>query len=109
MFEIEFTAKTGEKVRRKVPDHALARQLAKDLAVASGHRATVRRSKNTSEQRWKMVVFDLETGAWIDGVGQLTANQAIRYWKSWNWSHLSAVAVPWPESLAISPAELSRS
>ena len=102
MFEIEFVdVRSGHTVRRKVPSHQLARQLAKDLALATGRRAIVRKAETSIPQKWRMVIVDMEMQNYVDGRGNLTAGQAWSYFRNWDHVSLNAVALPWPQNLPL--------
>jgi hypothetical protein len=97
MFEIEFVDGDGNTLRKIVPNHRLARELAKGIATSTGKRVIVRRRQSL----WNMLLIDLEDRKVIE-VGQgYTMESAIKLLEAWDFGRENAVLVPWPESVAV--------
>lgn len=105
MFEIEFTDRDGSIIRRRVSSHAIARQLARDLAIAHGRRAIVRTvgqfAQPVSKPAWNIMIINAETGELSEGREGLTTREAWQYWRNWPIEDTGGIVVLWPESIPI--------
>lgn len=95
MFEIEFTDSKGFTHRKIVPNHRIARELAKSVAVAAGRRAIVRK-RNT---RWNILLIDLDNRSIVHVGKGYDTDRAMRFWCRWNHEEKRAIAVAWPETV----------
>jgi len=97
VFEIEYTDRhSGERVTVEVQGTGAARELARELAMASGHRAVIRRKP---KRQWRVLVADLETGEITTIEQRLTVREAAKMFRSWNGRARSehAVCLYWPD------------
>jgi hypothetical protein len=100
MFEIQFIEReTGATIRKQVPSHQIARQLARDLAVASGRRAIVRKCGAWSRAR--IVVLNLDQPVAIAVKAELERSQADRIVRDWDRERANSVAIAWPVGVPI--------
>jgi hypothetical protein len=100
MFEIQFIEReTGATIRKQVPSHQIARQLARDLAVASGRRAIVRRCGEWSQAR--LVVMDMDRAVAVAVADKLERSQADRIVRDWDVGRDNSVAIAWPVGVPI--------
>lgn len=97
MFEIEFTDSKGFTHRKIVPNHRIARELAKSVAVAAGRRAIVRKRK----EKWTMLLVDEETRSIVQVCKGYNKKEVIEFWENWDVTKTSAIPIPWPESVSI--------
>lgn len=96
MFEIEFVDVKGNTRRKIVPNHRIAREVARSLAVAVGRRAIIRRRQT----RYDMLLIDLETRSIVQVGNGWDEDRAFKFWKDWNFRSQKCVAVPWPEDVS---------
>ena len=106
-FEIEYTdRKSGVLVVMEVSGADAARQLARELAMASGKRAIVRRSPN---RQWRVFVADVETGEVTPLDQKLTTREAAIMFKNSNRraQELGMVCLYWPHWAPVINIQLS--
>lgn len=95
IFELEYTcAVTGERVSREVNGFGLAKQLAKDLARASGRRAIIKRRNS---RKWSLYSADIQTGRVLNVMGGLEKEFALAVIRKWNAARMQCVLVALPE------------
>jgi hypothetical protein len=100
VFELVYTcAVTGEQVQRDVTGFTRAREVAKELAKASGRRAIIRRKRI-----WRMMLVDLQTQTYYPVEDNLGTSEAAQWWSSWEAEAKQAVALPWPAGLPLPKA-----
>lgn len=95
MFEIEFVDLKGNTRRKIVPNHRIAREVARSLAIAIGRRAIVRKR----ETRWNMLVIDLDNHSIVQVGKGYDTERAIRFWSEWDFEAKRAIALAWPENV----------
>lgn len=97
MFEIEFVDLKGNTRRKIVPNHRIAREVARSLAIAIGRRAIIRK-RNT---KWTFLLIDLETRAIVQVGKGYSKEDANEFWNDWDYIGNNSVAIAWPEELEI--------
>lgn len=95
VFEIEYIDRlSGEVVTKTVPEMRLAMDLARELAMATGRRAIIRKKE---ADRWSVIYVDLIDRRIIKLDGSVSKREAMLTWKRWNPRSQSAALLLWPE------------
>lgn len=94
VFEIEYVDRqSGEVVTKTVTELKLAQSIARELAMANGRRAIIRRR---STDRWAVVYVDLVDGRVVRLEGSLSKHEAVLTWKRWDARTEQSALVLWP-------------
>lgn len=94
VFEIEYVDRTsGEVVTKTVPEWKLAQSLARELAMANGRRAIIRRKE---VDRWLVIYVDLVDNRFVKIDGALSKREAVLTWKRWDARTSDAALLLWP-------------
>lgn len=103
IFEVEYCDReTGERKTKEVGEHGLARQLAKDLAKASGRRAVIRQRR--------LVVVEEET--WAVQLANTRSNTVELVWTGLSRKEVLLRCISWTDDqsyLVPTPDRLKRS
>lgn len=95
-FYIEFTNRdTGNLETKRVRGHALAREVAKSIAIATRRRVIVRRAE-AEANRWKVFLFDLENQEAFCAASGISKAEAAKMFTKWNARATQSVCVLWP-------------
>lgn len=94
-FELEYVDRvTGETVYVEVFGFQRVRELAKELAKASGRRTMIRRKK---AWHWSLHLANLETGEFSRIRRGLTKREALLRLRYWKVRKTNCVVIAWPE------------
>lgn len=97
VFEIEYVDRaTGEIVTRTVGEMRLAQKLARELAVAHGRRAVIRRK--AAGRTWTVLAVVPETEDVFVVERGISKRAASLAWRRWRFDREGAVLLLWPES-----------
>jgi hypothetical protein len=98
VFELEYIDRlTGVPMCKEVSGLGLAQKLAKELAIASGRRAIIRRKRTAG--LWTVHIADTKSGEVTVLWKGLTKREAMLRWKLWKERRTECVLVAWPEWL----------
>lgn len=100
IYEIEHIDSLGNHHFQDVEGHAVARQIARRLAMATGRRVIMRKAP---PRQWRLLVADLETGELSESPHRLSKREAIELWRDWQAKQEGAVLVFWPAWAKSSP------
>lgn len=93
VFGLRYTDREGQLVEKVVEDWELAKQLARELAQASGRRAVIFRRPAYA---WDVYVIDQEGARELAWSG-LTKREVIERWKRWRPRRTGCVLVAYPD------------
>lgn len=101
VFEIEYVDRaSGNAVTRTVSEMRLAQKLARELAIAHGKRAMIRRV--SAGETWSLILVVPDADGQSAIVRRrLTKREAIVLWRHWNYKRKGAVMLLWPDSAAL--------
>ncbi len=94
IFEITYTTAAGQKSSLELLDYDQAKRIARELAVASGHRTILPRKRIG----WDIYWVRLEDGQWIKSTAgrRLSKREAAELFLRYNAKRHQVVCVPWP-------------
>ena len=113
LFELEYTDRTsGERVLKRIADFRLARELAKELAQASGRRAIIHRRRVRRPTRvtytWSVTLVNAETGSIRKVWRGLSKREVLLRWARWRERKTHSTLVAWPEWMPPLKVELQK-
>jgi hypothetical protein len=95
-FEVQYTDTNGIKREIEVQGWHAARQKAKELALQTGRRTTLRKAPR---RLWKLYVIRLDDHKAIEFDVHFTKREAIEFWQQWNAWRDGGVCLFWPRAL----------
>ena len=100
MYEVCYTNCQGERrVKRKVATWDQAKEIAKELAIATGYRTIIRRDR---EELWDLLGLKLDTLEYMLVAEDVHPQRAANFQRAFDWRKANAIAV-------VCPSECSKS
>lgn len=99
VFELTYrNRETGELCKREVTEFDTAKEIARELAMASGYRAIIKRKREPTH-KWIVQLYDVKNNELLEAWSGLSKQEVLMRWKLWREQDTESVLIPWPETM----------